>query len=141
MFPDELIASYPSAKVILLTRDQDGWIKSMEDTLLHAWNAEKKSGTETESDARSPRFARDEMVRKIQTYAWNDDFRANGGQLFVEHNQHVRQLMESRPGDFLEINVAEGWQPLCRFLEKEIPTEGFPRQDDWAKYKKDVQKH
>lgn len=113
----------------------------MESTLLHAWNAEKKSGTETEGDASSTQFARDEMVRKIQTYAWNDDFGANGRKLFVEHNEHVRQLMKSRPQDFLEIHVAEGWQPLCRFLEKEIPSEGFPRQDDWAKYKEDVQKH
>ncbi|KAJ6018252.1 P-loop containing nucleoside triphosphate hydrolase protein [Penicillium sp. IBT 35674x] len=141
MFPDELIASYPSAKVILLSRDQDEWIKSMENTLLHAWNAEKKPGTEAEADAQSTRFDRDEMVRKIQTYAWNDDFEANGRKLFVEHNEHVRQLMKSRPGDFLELNVVEGWQPLCRFLEKQPPSEGFPRQDDWVKYKKDVQKH
>ncbi|KAJ5631863.1 uncharacterized protein N7484_011963 [Penicillium longicatenatum] len=139
-FSDELIASYPSAKVVLLTRDQDGWIKSMENTLLHAWKAEKKAGTETEDNTQSTRFARNEMVRKIQTYVWKDDFGANARQLFVEHNEHVRQLMKSRPEDFLEVNIAEGWQPLCRFRGKEIPNEGFPRKDDWTRYKKNVQR-
>lgn len=110
----------------------------MGNTLLHAWNAEKEAGTGTKGDAQSARFARDEMVRKIQTYVWNDDFEAYGRQLFVEHNEHVRQLMKSRPGDFLELNVVQGWQPLCRFLKKDIPSEKFPRKDDWAKYKEDI---
>ncbi|KAJ5632055.1 hypothetical protein N7490_008394 [Penicillium lividum] len=87
----------------------------MESTLLHAWNAEKEAG----ADAGSKRLDRNEMIRKIQTYMWNDDFEANGRTLFVEHNEH-------------------GWESLCRFLRKEIPVEEFPRKDDWVKYKEDV---
>ncbi|KAJ5935820.1 P-loop containing nucleoside triphosphate hydrolase protein [Penicillium verhagenii] len=155
MFPDELITSYPSAKVILLSRDQDAWIKSMESTLLHAWNLEKekdkkdkkmkiqtqtKVENEIEAKVISPRLLRNEMVQKMQSYGWNDDFEVNGPELFQKHNEHVRQLMKSRPGDFLELNVADGWESLCRFLGKEIPNEGFPRNDDWAKYKEDVKR-
>ncbi|KAJ5658940.1 hypothetical protein N7507_005391 [Penicillium longicatenatum] len=129
------VSDYPAA------RFSDELIASQWKTpLLHAWKAEKKAGTETEDDTQSTRFARNEMVRKIQTYVWKDDFGANAPQLFVEHNEHVRQLMKSRPEDFLEVNIAEGWQPLCRFLGKEIPNEGFPRKDDWTRYKKNVQR-
>ncbi|KAJ5929839.1 P-loop containing nucleoside triphosphate hydrolase protein [Penicillium verhagenii] len=161
MFSDELITSYPSAKVILLSRDQDAWINSMESTLLHAWNLEKEKEKENEKDKKnkkteiqtqtkieneieakviSPQLLRNEMVQKIQTYGWSDDFEVNGREIFQKHNEHVRQLMKSRPGDFLELNIADGWESLCRFLGKEIPTEGFPRNDDWVKYKEDVKK-
>lgn len=142
MFHDELITAYPSAKVILLTRDEDGWVKSMEDTLLHFWNAQREARTAgTQNEPADPmRLARDEMVRKIQTYAWDGDFAANGRRLFRKHNEHVRQLMEDRPGDFLEYKVAEGWDRLCQFLGKDVPGQGFPRKDDWAEYKADVKR-
>ncbi|KAJ5707867.1 P-loop containing nucleoside triphosphate hydrolase protein [Penicillium malachiteum] len=146
MFPDELIAAYPSAKVILSTRDEDGWVKSMEDTLLHVWNAEKEASqreSETANDSAPVdprRLARNEMVRKIQAYAWNDHFEAYGRELFREHNEHVCRLMETRNEEFLEYRVAEGWEPLCRLLGKEIPGQAFPRKDDWAEYKASTKK-
>lgn len=30
----------------------------------------------------------------------------------------------------LEWKVAEGWEPLCKFLGKEVPEEEFPRVND-----------
>lgn len=32
LFADELLEAYPNAKVILTTRDEDGWIKSMQNS-------------------------------------------------------------------------------------------------------------
>ena len=32
----------------------------------------------------------------------------------------------------LEYQVQEGWEPLCRFLGKEVPKEEFPRVNDSA---------
>ncbi|KAJ5730881.1 uncharacterized protein N7483_005389 [Penicillium malachiteum] len=134
MFPEELIAAYPSAKVILSVRDEDSWVKSMEDTVLHMWNAKTEASppeTAPANDSGPVNHgppALHEMVRKIQTYAWGGDFETNGRQLFHEHNERVRQLMENRKEDFLEYRVAEGWEPLCRFLGKEIPGEAFPEK-------------
>lgn len=41
LFADELIAAYPSAKVVLNTRDPDKWLVSMEKTfyILINWTA------------------------------------------------------------------------------------------------------
>lgn len=40
---------------------------------------------------------------------------------YQRHNQHV---METVPVDQLLIfNVKEGWEPLCRFLDKTVPTD------------------
>ncbi|KAJ5273787.1 hypothetical protein N7478_008912 [Penicillium angulare] len=139
MFPDELIAAYPSAKVILSIRDEDGWIRSMEDTILHRWNAERAASqvaTDTESEVPDSIIStRNEMVRKIQRYAWNDNFGKNGRRLFRSHNEHIRQLMKERREDFIEYKPGEGWESLCQFLGKEIPDQAFPRKDDWAEYK------
>jgi hypothetical protein len=34
----------------------------------------------------------------------------------------------------LEFEAAQGWAPLCEFLEKEIPDEDFPRVNDTASF-------
>lgn len=146
MFPDELIASYPRAKVVLSIRDEDAWVKSFQETILHRWNAEKQARELdnepqpefAESGSRPRGLTRNEMVQKLLTHSWNDDFEANGRRTFREHNKHVRDLMKDRPDDFLEYNVAEGWESLCRFLGKEVPAQPFPRSDAWAKYKEMV---
>ena len=46
----------------------------------------------------------------------------------IRHNEHVRKtvpkdnLLEFRPGD--------GWEPLCEFLRKEVPSEPFPHVNE-----------
>jgi hypothetical protein len=46
---------------------------------------------------------------------------------FREHNENVEKGRE-----LLVFEVREGWEPLCRFLGREVPGEEFPRSDDWA---------
>ena len=47
---------------------------------------------------------------------------------FIRHNEHVRKtipkdnLLEFRPGD--------GWEALCDFLGKEVPSEPFPHVNE-----------
>ncbi|KAJ7157668.1 hypothetical protein C8R43DRAFT_883303, partial [Mycena crocata] len=36
------------------------------------------------------------------------------------------------PSRRLEFRVAQGWEPLCRFLGKEVPAMDFPRVSDNA---------
>lgn len=37
----------------------------------------------------------------------------------------------------LVYKVSEGWEPLCNFLQKDIPVTPYPRKDDWLAYKKE----
>jgi len=59
---------------------------------------------------------------------------------FRKHNKNVRALAKAKGREILEYQVKEGWEPLCKFLGKEVPEEGvkFPHADDWADYKKKV---
>lgn len=51
--------------------------------------------------------------------------------------------MKDQPDRFLEFNVKEGWEPLCKFLGKELPRDPktgsvlpFPRMNDTAEFQK-----
>jgi len=44
------------------------------------------------------------------------------------YRRHVEAVTAGLPADrLLAFNVAEGWGPLCRFLDRPIPSEPFPR--------------
>jgi hypothetical protein len=60
------------------------------------------------------------------------DWQTTAKKAFREHNENVRKLAKERGREVLEYEVKEGWRPLCAFLGKEVPAEGFPRKDDWA---------
>jgi hypothetical protein len=66
---------------------------------------------------------------------WENNFPANGRRAYREHNSLVRKLGEAKGTDFLEYNVKDGWEPLCKLLQKPVPVKAFPRQDDWLSYK------
>ena len=61
---------------------------------------------------------------KIFTYYFNGSFAEYGKEVFREHNAGVRSMAPI--GRYLEYRVQEGWEPLCKFLEVEVPEVGFP---------------
>jgi len=76
--------------------------------------------------------------------AWNElagkstfggvlDDRENG---LAAYRRRTEEVREALPADrLLVFDVAEGWQPLCEFLEVDVPDEPFPhhnlRADFW----------
>ena len=48
----------------------------------------------------------------------------------------VRGLMVGQEDRFLEWKVQDGWEPLCRFLGKEVPAESFPKLNDASAFEK-----
>jgi hypothetical protein len=48
---------------------------------------------------------------------------------FLErHNAWVREQVPKEK--LLEMDLAGGWEPLCKFLNKPVPNEPFPRMND-----------
>lgn len=129
IFPEELIAAYPEASIILSVRDEDGWYASMTSTLWHLH-------TSRPADDPSPM---NQLARKYHAHCWGGDFPKHGRARFREHNALVREASKGRR--FLELRATDGWAPLCQFLGVPVP-EGvpFPRNDDWAEYKKMVER-
>jgi hypothetical protein len=67
-----------------------------------------------------------------------------GIQLYNDHNDQVRKIAGGRPGRLLEMNVKQGWEPLCSFLGEDLPTDEkgekvpFPRVNDTATFNSGV---
>src|SRR5947209_1084232 len=78
------------------------------------------------------------FVRMVDTVVWQGTF---GGafedkdraiDIFERHN---REVVERVPRErLLVFDVAEGWEPLCRFLGVPVPTEPFPHLNDRASF-------
>lgn len=125
-FAPELIEAYPNAKVILnVRRDLDSWHQSMQNTMGYfdrnpvdwdwckSWfNAELFWIRQTMSRTMMPRFFR-------------GSFQSNGKWVYEQHVAMIKGL--GLPDDrLLQWSVEDGWEPLCRFLNKPVPDLRFP---------------
>jgi len=120
----ELMATFPQAKVILTVRDPDRWYDSVRDTLYSL-----KTATDAYLDESGRRHA-----VQYENRIWTDTFagrftdREFAIGVYQRHNQQVRDTV---PADrLLEYQVADGWQPLCAFLQVAVPEQPFPRLND-----------
>jgi hypothetical protein len=102
----ELSRKYPSAKVILTTRQSDVWFDSYEDTVLPIIRA--SHGGRLYSFLFGNCTPNRESI--IATYE--------------RHNREVQRLIS--PERLLVYDVLQGWEPLCRFLAVAIPDVPFP---------------
>jgi Sulfotransferase domain len=123
----EIAAHYPDAKVLLSVREEEGWYKSMIDTIYQPMKWPVPDGV--------PEIVRlqNEMARRAilgDTFDNRFEDKAHAIEVFRRHNQEVRDTID--PGRLLVFDVREGWAPLCRFLEVPIPDEPFPRLNDTA---------
>jgi hypothetical protein len=57
------------------------------------------------------------------------------GQLTEAITRYEEQVQRNVPSDRLLLwSVSDGWEPLCRFLEVDVPDTPFPRLNDSKMY-------
>ncbi|KAN0106858.1 P-loop containing nucleoside triphosphate hydrolase protein [Hyaloscypha variabilis] len=136
-FAAELIAAYPDAKVILNVRDLDRWHASAVKNLCTAIN---DTWTVWLCWFHPTLWW---MYHCHQRMLWSRLFRCtdsslssgievNGKWIYREHCAMIKGLVPKER--LLEWDVIDGWEPLCKFLGKEIPKETFPRTNDAAAF-------
>ncbi len=117
----EQFEHYPDAKILLSLRDPDKWYDSVMATIYKSSTANADSDNE---DARR-------SVDWINEIAWQRlfdgrmDDRAHVTRVFRQHNEQVQR--EVPPERLLVFEASEGWEPLCRFLEADVPDEPYPK--------------
>jgi hypothetical protein len=118
-----LAERYPDARLILTERDPGRWWESMAATIFSAQHREKLGDSPV-----GP------LIAKLARRSWSrrDEALSNGPpspevmiKLFEDHNAAVRA--EIPPERLLIYRVAEGWEPLCAFLDVPVPETPFPR--------------
>ena len=121
------MAAYPSAKVILTNRDADKWHKSMSDTLLQArwyWVHEALQYFDWITALVHP------LRKKYWKSLFDDNFEANGKAAMQDHYAEVRNIAGREGRDILEMELSDGWEPLCKFLAVDVPPIPYPRMND-----------
>ena len=123
---EEILKSFPDAKVILTVRDsEDVWAESLvnylslvssvlpnwyrvfplANVMMNFYTAMRCAAYGSEDLSMSPLYKKK----------------------YREHNDRVQAVV---PADqLLVFNVKQGWQPLCEFLGCEVPSQEFPRSN------------
>ena len=117
----ELSEHYPAAKVILSVRDADAWYGSMSETI---GKLETAGSDITDLGARAV-MSMARLIVMERTFAGRLGEPEHAKTVFNRHNAAV---IAGIPNDrLLLFNVIAGWSPLCRFLDRPVPNEPFPR--------------
>ena len=137
-FYRELAEAYPEAKVVLSVRDPEAWEKSMRDTI---WDTIYGQSLMAHiSKARELVDPDWQHYMRLMARMWAAQGIFNGpelwpGQLAEAIARYQEQVQRNIPQDRLLVwSVGEGWEPLCRFLEVDVPDAPFPRLNDSKMY-------
>jgi len=129
-FYKELMQIYPDAKVLLTVRNPESWYESAMSTIFQM---RRQSPISEQMRARMPdmeQFGR--MINAIirdRTFGGNYEDKDHAIAVFEQHIAEVQQRVPREK--LLVYEVKEGWEPLCTFLEVEIPKgKPFPHLND-----------
>jgi hypothetical protein len=134
-FYRELMDFYPEAKVLLSVRNPVSWERSFRDTI---WTMSYgKTLMPLLAHARAeidPRWHR--YLELVDRMFWGPqgtfaDGNAEPAQLIEQMERHNEQVKRDVPAERLLVwKVTDGWEPLCEFLEVDVPDEPLPHVND-----------
>src|SRR5699024_2253352 len=118
-FWQELVDTYPNAKVILTVREPHKWYASVRDTSLQAAGPDSQPPIPGASDdASGDQQDWSQMMANLQ-----DERTA-----VADFERHIADVRTYAPEHRLLVyDVTQGWTPLCEFLGVDVPDEPFPR--------------
>lgn len=112
----ELAAHYPQAKVVLSTRDAEGWFKSVNRTIMSPTSLGRTS---------------DGPIAEFFNGAVVGDFgdRIDDGEFMADYfRRWEADVIASLPPERLLVHrLGAGWEPLCDFLGVPVPQVTYPR--------------
>lgn len=125
LFAEELLAAYPDAKVILTERDVDSWVVSMQRSYYKVLGSRgMKILRHLDRDFLGKYYAMG--MGSLQTWTGGDVHdleKLKRG--YVQHYERMRAVAPKER--LLEWHPKDGWMPLCKFLEKDVPEGEFPK--------------
>ena len=133
-FAPELIVAYPDARVVLVERAEDAWLRSAAVSVAmvlspaaRLWETYVEPALGSHSGPAALRFHAGWFRARTV-----DGAMANARARYREHNALVRRLVP--PGRLLVFDLADGWAPLCAFLGRPVPAVPFPRVNESAQF-------
>jgi hypothetical protein len=118
----KLAAAYPDAKVIHSVRPEDAWWKSFSATIGPILLNYKAMPLPAHVTAMMEAM---EIAIVEQTFGGELTDKESALAAYRKRTEEVRAAVP--PERLLVFDVAEGWAPLCAFLNVAVPNEPFPR--------------
>eukprot|EP00050_Salpingoeca_kvevrii_P008466 m.303087 g.303087 ORF g.303087 m.303087 type:complete len:273 (+) comp15647_c0_seq1:87-905(+) len=136
-FYKELMEANPDAKVILTVRDNsEAWYRSAYKTIY---------GFQRVGGSNGLLFWLLQFVwsaAPIPSSIWEGVLQGtmeDKDKAIALYEQHIAEVKQIVPASrLLVFNVKQGWEPLCSFLDKPVPTEPFPNVNSTAEMQKAV---
>lgn len=127
----QLLKKYPDAKVILTVRDEDAWYDSASRTILNVEPGPLGKIKMALKLPFSPRLRKLMRIFRMSGQFWQEhvgkDYR-NKESVIAFYRRWNEQIRKKIPDEHLLVyEVKDGWQPLCDFLDVEVPGEAFPK--------------
>lgn len=115
----DLDLAYPGSKFVLTVRGEDEWLRSVERHFDPATNRFRAGWND---DPFSHQVHR-------RLYGRTDFDRETMLARYRRHNAEVKEYFAARRGDLLVMTPSEGWESLCRFLSRELPSISYPHEN------------
>jgi Sulfotransferase domain len=140
----ELMDCYPDAKVVLSVRDSEAWVRSMRETVWGIFHGD--TVIHHVCDARAvldPLWRRYTSLMRRMT--WDErtgvlagDTSTDAG-LAAVMNRWNDAVKSTVPAERLLVwDLRDGWEPLCGFLEVDVPEEPLPRLNDTTSFREGI---
>jgi hypothetical protein len=133
-FYAELAAAYPEAKVLLSVRDPERWLASFHETIWEMCFGDSLIRYSSNARAKiDPRW--DRYLNLVDRMFWIERGTFASGrtpeEMIATMHRHEQAVRETIPPERLLVwDVTEGWEPLCAFLEVDVPAEPLPHAND-----------
>jgi hypothetical protein len=141
-FYRELIDRYPDAKVVLSERRADEWSRSMEKTIWGMWHGD--SVLHHMNDARcvvDPLWSR--YIALMSRLNFDEGGAFHGAddmpKLMAAMERWNDQVKRDVPAERLLVWApSDGFEPLCEFLEIDVPADELPRLNDTKAFREGI---
>lgn len=134
-FAKELIDAYPEAKVVLVQREEEAWLRSFKTAVIDTYfDNSLITASISLFDRKLMRPLHFLWSRLLATEdgflegTTKDQVEGNALEIYRKHNSLI--IAHTPPDNLLRFDLKDGWEPLCAFLGKEIPNVPFPNVNE-----------
>lgn len=142
-YAKELSEYYPDSKVVLTVRDPAGWVRSMRETVWGIY-----FGGSVMNHLCEARYQVDPLwkgfIDMAKPILWEEGAALHGDHFsdegFIDlFNRHTERVKSEIPADRLLVwDPKQGWEPLCAFLEVDVPDEPLPHVNDTSSFREGI---
>lgn len=130
-FYADLFKKYPDAKVLLTVRSADSWYNSVKNTIFRIVQelpTPEPGSVQFSINRICNAICLDGQLFDPESFSQEEKIK----QLYLDHIESVKRTIP--PDQLLVVELGEGWERICKFLEKDVPSVPYPRANSTEEF-------